>query len=52
MSDKEQDLSQEAEETIDHSLEQMEMLYRSRCCCMPGKSNVTIREIPSEPEKE
>ncbi|MGL1930373.1 MAG: hypothetical protein OCC45_01285 [Desulfotalea sp.] len=52
MEDKNQEFTNEQEDIIDHSLEQMEVLYKSRCSCMPGLSNVTITEIPSKKEEE
>lgn len=44
------EVSQAELDTIDDTLTQIEMLYKSRCVSMPGKSNVTIREIPSKEE--
>lgn len=41
----EPDRGLEEGETIDRGLEQMEMLYKSRCIQPPTGSNVTVREI-------
>ena len=45
-----EEVSQEKLDTMDETLIQMEMLYKSRCVRMPGTSNITIREIPSKEE--
>lgn len=47
-----QEVSQAELDTMDETLSQIEMIYKSRCVSMPGKSNVTIREIPSKKEEE
>ena len=46
------ELSQEELDMMDENLTQIEMIYKSRCVSMPGKNNVTIREIPSKNEEE
>ncbi|WP_156792177.1 hypothetical protein [Desulfotalea psychrophila] len=47
----EEEVSQEKLDTMDETLIQMEMLYKSRCVGMPGTNNVTIRDIPCKKEE-
>jgi hypothetical protein len=48
----ENEVTQEELDTMDETLTQMDMLFKSRCVCMPGTSNVKIREIPSTKEEK
>jgi len=52
MDEKEEELTQEELDALDDALTEVEMLYKSRCVRMPGKSNVVVREIPSTKEGE
>ena len=40
--------TQDSTATIEEALQQMEVLYKSRCVQAPAGSNVTIREIKKE----
>jgi len=50
--DANQPLASEDGETIEWALQQMEVLYKSRCVQAPFGSNITIREVKKEESSE